>query len=163
MLFAVNRASGDLVAAGSFTTVYPSDYARTHLALDIGPTVSVRLHEEDGFWNQALYVGIVVSLGGIIPWSGNPGKNDTSFLSTLAAAQTAITMGAGTTYFFDTVHRRLCKPFAVNMAIGEVTAAAGGFMTVYPLDHARTHLRMLARQFSLPDCMKKTVTGPKGS
>ena len=39
MLFAVNMAFGGLAAAGNFTTVYPLDYARTHLAWDVGSKV----------------------------------------------------------------------------------------------------------------------------
>ena len=36
MFFAVNMASGGLAAAGSLTIVYPLDYARNRLALDVG-------------------------------------------------------------------------------------------------------------------------------
>ena len=35
----LNMAFGDLAEAGSFTTAYPLDYARTHLAWDAGSTI----------------------------------------------------------------------------------------------------------------------------
>merc|ERR1711982_233834 len=73
-----------------------------------------------GFFS--LYAGFGVSLMGIIPYRGfqlgafdtivgmNPYKNDKGFMgavSTFVAAQTAITLGAGVSYPFDTVRRRL--------------------------------------------------------
>jgi len=70
----------------------------------------------------ALYTGFGVSVVGIVGYRGlqlgtfdtitglNPYKKDKGILgavSTFAAAQTAITVGAGATYPFDTVRRRL--------------------------------------------------------
>jgi solute carrier family 25 (adenine nucleotide translocator) protein 4/5/6/31 len=130
MFFAVNMASGGLAAAGSLTIVYPLDYARTRLASDVGSgkktfdglfdCLKKTASGPKGFFS--LYAGFGVSLGGIIPYRGfqlgafdtivglNPYKNDTGllgFISTFAAAQTAIIAGAGISYPFDTVRRRL--------------------------------------------------------
>merc|ERR1712203_696732 len=70
----------------------------------------------------ALYTGFGVSVVGIVGYRGlqlgcfdtitglNPWKSDKGVLgaiSTFGAAQTAITIGAGATYPFDTVRRRL--------------------------------------------------------
>merc|ERR1712054_745065 len=70
----------------------------------------------------ALYTGFGVSVVGIVGYRGlqlgtfdtiagiNPYKSDKGLLgaaSTWAAAQTAITFGAGATYPFDTIRRRL--------------------------------------------------------
>merc|ERR1712004_442109 len=70
----------------------------------------------------ALYTGFGVSVVGIVGYRGlqlgtfdtitglNPWKTDKGIMgavSTFAAAQTAITIGAGATYPFDTVRRRL--------------------------------------------------------
>merc|ERR1740127_450536 len=70
----------------------------------------------------ALYTGFGVSVVGIVGYRGlqlgtfdtitglNPYKKDKGLLgavTTFAAAQTAITIGAGATYPFDTVRRRL--------------------------------------------------------
>merc|ERR1712087_578053 len=70
----------------------------------------------------ALYTGFGVSVVGIVGYRGlqlgtfdtitglNPYKKDKGFIgaiTTFAAAQTAITIGAGATYPFDTVRRRL--------------------------------------------------------
>merc|ERR1712209_19488 len=70
----------------------------------------------------ALYTGFGVSVVGIVGYRGlqlgcfdtvtglNPYKKDKGLIgavSTFAAAQTAITIGAGATYPFDTVRRRL--------------------------------------------------------
>merc|ERR1711953_1401767 len=130
MFFAVNMASGGMAAAGSLCIVYPLDYARTRLASDVGSGKKTFNGLADclkktatgpgGFFS--LYAGFGVSLMGIIPYRGfqlgafdtivglNPWKNDTGalgLLSTFAAAQTAIIAGAGVSYPFDTVRRRL--------------------------------------------------------
>merc|ERR1711959_768762 len=75
---------------------------------------------QGGFF--ALYTGFGVSVVGIVGYRGlqlgtfdtitglNPYKSDTGILgafSTFVAAQTAITFGAGATYPFDTVRRRM--------------------------------------------------------
>merc|ERR1719301_431873 len=106
--FGANLVSGGLAAAGSLTIVYPLDCMSKTAA---GP---------GGF--MALYTGFGVSVVGIVGYRGlqlgcfdtitglNPYKKDKGILgavSTFVAAQTAITIGAGATYPFDTVRRRL--------------------------------------------------------
>merc|ERR1712188_312681 len=130
MFFAVNMASGGMAAAGSLCIVYPLDYARTRLASDVGGGKKTF----DGLFDclkktasgpqgpAGLYAGFGVSLMGIIPYRGfqlgafdtivglNPYKDDKGILgivSTFVSAQSAITAGAGISYPFDTVRRRL--------------------------------------------------------
>ena len=66
------------------------------------------LHEEDGCRPQGLLLHM---------W-----KNDTSFASTFAAAQTTIIPGAGSSYLFDTVRRRLQMQTGKPMALGTSSA-----------------------------------------
>ena len=128
--FGANLVSGGLAAAASMTIVYPLDYARTRLASDVGSgkatfsglgdCIMKTAKGPGGFF--ALYTGFGVSVCGIIGYRGlqlgtfdtitglNPWKKDPGFLgalTTFGAAQTAITIGAGATYPFDTVRRRL--------------------------------------------------------
>jgi len=128
--FMVNLCSGGLAAAGSLCIVYPLDYARTRLASDVGSgkktfnglgdCIMKTAKGPGGF--MSLYNGFGVSVVGIIGYRGiqlgtfdtiaglNPYKKDTGalgFFSTFFAAQTAITLGAGATYPFDTIRRRL--------------------------------------------------------
>jgi solute carrier family 25 (adenine nucleotide translocator) protein 4/5/6/31 len=128
--FGANLVSGGLAAAGSLCIVYPLDYARTRLASDVGSGKK----SFSGLWDCmkrtatgpggffALYTGFGVSVAGIVGYRGvqlgtfdtitglNPWKKDKGIMgavSTFAAAQTAITLGAGLTYPVDTVRRRL--------------------------------------------------------
>ena len=128
--FGANLVSGGLAAASSMTIVYPLDYARTRLASDVGSgkktfsglgdCIVKTMKGPLGFFG--LYAGFGVSVVGIVGYRGlqlgtfdtivgiNPWKKDKGILgaaSTFAAAQTAITIGAGATYPFDTVRRRL--------------------------------------------------------
>jgi solute carrier family 25 (adenine nucleotide translocator) protein 4/5/6/31 len=128
--FGANLVSGGMAAAGSLTIVYPLDYARTRLASDVGSgkksfsglgdCIKKTMKGPQGFFG--LYAGFGVSVVGIVGYRGlqlgcfdtitgvNPYKKDKGFLgaiTTFAAAQTAITIGAGATYPFDTVRRRL--------------------------------------------------------
>merc|ERR1719267_93905 len=128
--FAVNMTSGGLAAAGSLCIVYPLDYARTRLASDVGGGKKTFNGLLDCLKKTAagplgpagLYAGFGVSLAGIIPYRGfqlgafdtlvglNPFKDDSGILgvvTTFASAQTAIIAGAGISYPFDTVRRRL--------------------------------------------------------
>merc|ERR1711920_897059 len=118
------------MGAGSLTIVYPLDYARTRLAsyggsgkktfTGLGDCISKTMKGPGGF--LALYTGFGVSVVGIVGYRGlqlgcfdtitglNPYKQDKGILgaiTTFGAAQTAITIGAGATYPFDTVRRRL--------------------------------------------------------
>merc|ERR1711933_292426 len=128
--FGANLVSGGCAAASSLCIVYPLDYARTRLASDVGSgkksfsglgdCIVKTMKGPGGF--LALYTGFGVSVVGIVGYRGlqlgtfdtitglNPYKADKGVLgaaSTFAAAQTAITIGAGATYPFDTVRRRL--------------------------------------------------------
>jgi len=128
--FGANLASGGMSAGCSMTIVYPLDYARTRLASDVGSgkksfsglgdCISKTMKGPQGFFG--LYAGFGVSVVGIVGYRGlqlgtfdtitgiNPYKSDTGVmgaLTTFGAAQTAITIGAGATYPFDTVRRRL--------------------------------------------------------
>jgi solute carrier family 25 (adenine nucleotide translocator) protein 4/5/6/31 len=128
--FMVNLASGGLAAAGSLTIVYPLDYARTRLASDVGSgkktfsglfdCIQKTMAGPGGF--MALYTGFGVSVVGIVGYRGlqlgtfdtiagiNPWKSDKGILgivTSFISAQTAITFGAGATYPFDTVRRRM--------------------------------------------------------
>jgi len=128
--FLANLVSGGMAAAGSLTIVYPLDYARTRLASDVGSgkksfsglgdCIMKTMKGPQGF--LGLYAGFGVSVVGIVGYRGlqlgcfdtitgiNPYKKDKGIMgavSTFAAAQTAITIGAGATYPFDTVRRRL--------------------------------------------------------
>jgi len=130
LFFMSNLVSGGLAAASSMTIVYPLDYARTRLASDVGSgkktfsglgdCIVKTMKGPGGF--RALYTGFGVSVVGIVGYRGlqlgtfdtitglNPWKKDKGFMgavSTFGAAQTAITIGAGATYPFDTVRRRL--------------------------------------------------------
>merc|ERR1712076_48941 len=128
--FGANLVSGGLAAAGSMCIVYPLDYSRTRLASDVGSgkksfsglgdCIKKTMAGPGGFF--ALYTGFGVSVVGIVGYRGlqlgcfdtitglNPWKKDKGIMgavTTFAAAQTAITIGAGATYPFDTVRRRL--------------------------------------------------------
>jgi len=128
--FGANLVSGGLSAACSMTIVYPLDYARTRLASDVGSgkksfsglgdCIKKTMAGPGGF--GALYTGFGVSVVGIVGYRGlqlgtfdtitglNPYRKDKGMMgaaTTFAAAQTAITIGAGATYPFDTVRRRL--------------------------------------------------------
>jgi solute carrier family 25 (adenine nucleotide translocator) protein 4/5/6/31 len=128
--FGSNMASGGAAAAGSLCIVYPLDYARTRLASDVGGGQKTFNGLLDCLKKTAagplgpagLYAGFGVSLMGIIPYRGfqlgafdtlvglNPYKDDSGILglvTTFFSAQTAIILGAGISYPFDTVRRRL--------------------------------------------------------
>merc|ERR1712010_74368 len=123
-------ASGGAAGAFSLTFVYPLDYARTRLASDVGSGKKsfsglgdcIKKTAAGPGGVMALYTGFGVSVVGIVGYRGlqlgtfdtitglNPYKSDKGLMgavSTFAAAQTAITIGAGATYPFDTVRRRL--------------------------------------------------------
>merc|ERR1712060_300713 len=59
------------------------------------------------FWGQSCvrWLGTFDTITGLNPWKKD--KGIMGAVSTFAAAQTAITIGAGATYPFDTVRRRL--------------------------------------------------------
>merc|ERR1711933_452034 len=119
--FGANLVSGGLAAAGSLCIVYPLDYARTRLASDVGSGKKTFSGLGDCMYRTAtgpggfgaLYTGFGVSVVGIVGYRGlqlgcfdtitglNPYKKDKGLLGA------ASTFGAGATYPFDTVRRRL--------------------------------------------------------
>merc|ERR1712218_606460 len=130
MFFGANLVSGGMAAACSLTIVYPLDYARTRLASDVGSGKKsfsglgdcIVKNDKGPGGPLALYTGFGVSVVGIVGYRGlqlgtfdtitglNPWKKDKGLMgavSNFAAGQTAITIGAGATYPFDTVRRRL--------------------------------------------------------
>jgi len=129
--FAGSLASGGAAGATSLSVVYPLDYARTRLAMDVGRDASTREYrglvdcivktvKSDG--PIGLYRGFIVSIQGIILYrafyfglfdavqshfqeGGN--KKELNFFSNWAIAQ-AVTAGAGmAVYLWDTVRRRM--------------------------------------------------------
>merc|ERR1712113_865506 len=110
----------------------------------------------------ALYTGFGVSVVGIVGYRGlqlgcfdtitglNPYKTDKGILgavTTFAAAQTAITIGAGATYPFDTVRRRLQmqseKPPEEHIYKGtmaNVVRSVGGALVLVLYDRAKMYL-----------------------
>merc|ERR1712193_475424 len=92
--FGANLVSGGLAAAGSMTIVYPLDYSRTRLVSVVGIV---------GY--RGIQLGTFDTITGINPYQKD--KGIVGAVSTFIAAQTAITFGAGATYPFDTVRRRM--------------------------------------------------------
>merc|ERR1712063_217619 len=110
----------------------------------------------------ALYTGFGVSVVGIVGYRGlqlgtfdtitglNPWKKDKGLMgamTTFAAAQTAITIGAGATYPFDTVRRRLQmqseKPPEEHIYKGflaNVVRSVGGALVLVLYDRAKNAL-----------------------
>lgn len=129
MFFIGNIASGGAAGASSLCFVYPLDFARTRLAVDIGKSGSdrqfnglldclVKIAKSDGV--LGLYRGFGISVMGIIAYRGayfglfdtgnailfGEGKNSNFFLM-WAFAQTTTTMAGIFSYPLDTVRRRL--------------------------------------------------------
>lgn len=129
MFFIGNIASGGAAGASSLCFVYPLDFARTRLAVDIGKSGSdrqfnglldclVKIARSDGV--LGLYRGFGISVMGIIAYRGayfglfdtgnailfGEGKNSNFFLM-WAFAQTTTTMAGIFSYPLDTVRRRL--------------------------------------------------------
>lgn len=128
MFFLGNMASGGAAGASSLMFVYPLDFARTRLAMDVGQGKArefnglgdclVKIAKSDGV--SGLYRGFGISVVGIIFYraayfgcfdTGKAflfGKGQTqSFLAMWAFAQ-VVTTGAGIfSYPLDTVRRRL--------------------------------------------------------
>ena len=129
MFFIGNIASGGAAGASSLCFVYPLDFARTRLAVDIGKSGSdrqfnglldclVKIARSDGV--LGLYRGFGISVMGIIAYRGayfglfdtgnailfGEGKSSNFFLM-WAFAQTTTTMAGIFSYPLDTVRRRL--------------------------------------------------------
>jgi len=129
MFFLGNVASGGAAGASSLCFVYPLDFARTRLAVDVGKTGADRqfnglvdclakVGKSDG--PAGLYRGFGISVLGIIFYRGayfglfdtgnaflfGDGKTENFFLM-WAFAQTTTTMAGIFSYPLDTVRRRL--------------------------------------------------------
>jgi solute carrier family 25 (adenine nucleotide translocator) protein 4/5/6/31 len=127
--FATHLVCGTMAAACTMGFTYPLDYARMRLATDVAPgerrfgglgDCLLKTRRGGGF--MGLYAGFTPAVAGIALFKGlelgtfgaiiqmNPYKEDTGlrgFLSTVAAAQAAVTFGSAFTYPFDTVRRRM--------------------------------------------------------
>lgn len=126
MFFVGNIASGGAAGASSLLFVYPLDFARTRLAVDVGAggqrefngllDCIMKIAKSDG--PVGLYRGFGISVMGIIAYRGayfgcyDTGKalilgKDSGFFAMWAFAQ-VVTTGAGIfSYPLDTVRRRL--------------------------------------------------------
>ena len=127
--FIGNIASGGAAGAASLCFVYPLDFARTRLAVDVGKAgpdrqfnglgdCIAKIFKSDGF--LGLYRGFGISVMGIIAYRGayfglydtgnailfGEGKAD-YFLLMWAFAQTTTTLAGIASYPLDTVRRRL--------------------------------------------------------
>ncbi|KAJ1675090.1 ADP/ATP carrier protein [Spiromyces aspiralis] len=126
--FGANMASGGLAGATSLLFVYPLDFARTRMAVDIGTGANRQfrglghcistIYKADGL--RGLYQGFGMSVAGIIVYrAAYFGGYDTlkqvvfgdnkkpNILASWLVAQT-VTVGAGlVSYPFDTIRRRL--------------------------------------------------------
>ncbi|XP_050512667.1 ADP,ATP carrier protein 1-like isoform X1 [Diabrotica virgifera virgifera] len=126
--FAANLASGGAAGATSLCFVYPLDYARTRLGVDVGKNVAerqylglidcvVKTFKSDG--PIGLYRGFVVSVQGIIIYRAAyfgffdtakgmlPDPRNTRFIVSFIIAQSVTTVSGILSYPFDTVRRRM--------------------------------------------------------
>jgi len=126
--FAGNLASGGAAGATSLLFVYPLDFARTRMAVDVGVGKNrqftglgnclATIYRADGF--RGLYQGFNVSVAGIIVYrAAYFGGFDTAksmilkdpkkatFLQNWAIAQVVTTAAGIISYPFDTVRRRM--------------------------------------------------------
>lgn len=130
MFFIGNVASGGAAGAASLCVVYPLDFARTRLAVDIGKKTGgdrqfsglgdciTKIFKSDG--PLGLYRGFGISVAGIIVYRGayfglfdtgnallfGNGKTE-NFFAMWAFAQTTTTLSGIISYPLDTIRRRL--------------------------------------------------------
>ncbi|KAJ2760693.1 ADP/ATP carrier protein, partial [Coemansia nantahalensis] len=125
--FGANMASGGLAGATSLLFVYPLDFARTRMAVDVGTGANrqftglgqciTSIYKKDGM--GGLYQGFGMSVAGIIVYrAAYFGGYDTlkqvvfgdkkpSFLASWMVAQTVTVVAGLISYPFDTIRRRL--------------------------------------------------------
>uniref|UniRef100_A0A1A9WA63 ADP/ATP translocase n=1 Tax=Glossina brevipalpis TaxID=37001 RepID=A0A1A9WA63_9MUSC len=125
--FIGNLASGGAAGATSLLIVYPLDFARTRIGVDVGKGQTRQFHglgdcimkvyKSDGF--VGLYRGFNVSVQGIIIYRATyfgfydtcrdylPNPKETPFYVSWAIAQVVTTIAGITSYPFDTVRRRM--------------------------------------------------------
>jgi solute carrier family 25 (adenine nucleotide translocator) protein 4/5/6/31 len=143
--FAVNVCAGGLAGMGSLMIVYPLDYARTRLAIDIGSETEKRAFT--GLWDclyktvkgpsgvLGLYNGFGIAVVGSFPLRGayfgvndtllavNPYQQDPGLVglaSKFACAQTAALTAAFVSYPFDTVRNPQLCAFAPRSPLAQV-------------------------------------------
>jgi len=126
--FGANMASGGLAGATSLAFVYPLDFARTRMAVDIGTGANRQftglgqcirsIYKSDGI--RGLYQGFGMSVFGIVVYRAayfggydtlkqvvfNDNKNPNFFASWLVAQSVTVVAGL-VSYPFDTIRRRL--------------------------------------------------------
>ncbi|XP_007523232.2 ADP/ATP translocase 4 [Erinaceus europaeus] len=126
--FLANLASGGAAGATSLCVVYPLDFARTRLGVDVGKGPEerqfkglgdciVKIAQSDGI--GGLYRGFGVSVQGIIVYRASyfgaydtvkgllPKPKETPFLVSFFIAQVVTTCSGILSYPFDTVRRRM--------------------------------------------------------
>ena len=126
--FAGNLASGGAAGATSLCFVYPLDFARTHLAADVGKAGAerefrglgdclVKIYKSDGI--RGLYQGFNVSVQDIIIYRAAyfgiydtakgmlPDPKNTHIFISWMIAQSVTAVAGLTSYPFDTVRRRM--------------------------------------------------------
>ncbi|XP_059551304.1 ADP/ATP translocase 4 [Myotis daubentonii] len=126
--FLANLASGGAAGATSLCVVYPLDFARTRIGVDIGKGAAERqfkglgdcimkIAKSDGI--TGLYQGFGVSVQGIIVYRASyfgvydtvkgllPKPKETPFLISFFIAQVVTTCSGILSYPFDTVRRRM--------------------------------------------------------
>ncbi|KAK9499650.1 hypothetical protein O3M35_002657 [Rhynocoris fuscipes] len=126
--FMGNLASGGAAGATSLLFVYPLDFARTRLAVDVGKGLAERQYKgifdcvlktlkSDGI--MGLYRGFIVSVEGIIIYRATyfgcfdtikgmlPDPKNTPFIVSFLIAEAVTTFAGITSYPFDTVRRRM--------------------------------------------------------
>nr|AEE63238.1 unknown [Dendroctonus ponderosae] len=125
--FSINIAAGASAGAASLFIVYPLDFARTRLAIDVGASHREFKSLADCIWKvskttgtRSLYRGFNASVQGIVVYRGAYfGMYDTaksvlfddekhaSVVSRWAVAQSVTALAGIVSYPFDTVRRRL--------------------------------------------------------
>ena len=150
MLFAVNMASGAWQQqAVSRLCILWTTPGRTSLWM----LAFVRSHEEDGHRPHGLFTHLRWYC--CFPWRNHPvgrqpgEERHGRFIHVLAGTDSHHN-GCGYQLFLRHCPQASLHALRCEHGDWEVMAAAGGFTTVYPLEYARTHLGMLARQFLCP-------------
>lgn len=127
--FLGNLASGGAAGATSLLFVYPLDFARTRLGVDVGKSAEERefnglmdcvlkVFKKDGF--KGIYQGFAVSIQGIIVYRASffglydtakgvvfKDPKDAGVFTSWVIAQTVTTTAGVISYPFDTVRRRM--------------------------------------------------------
>ncbi|XP_072351777.1 ADP/ATP translocase 4-like [Scyliorhinus torazame] len=148
--FLGNLASGGAAGATSLCFVYPLDFARTRLAVDIGKGSNerqftgltdclVKIAKRDG--PRGLYQGFLVSVNGIIVYRASyfgcydtikgvlPDQKNTPVYVSFMIAQAVTSFSGVLSYPFDTVRRRMMMQS--GEAIRQYTGTIDCFIKIY--------------------------------